>query len=115
MTCYCGKKGRCRHVGPAVEPEQPKRAVQQPVQTPVTPETAQIVAARSSLNVNLFEWTDRRELLCVVCSKVIHNGPDMAYLRATHGRWHVHRNEAVEDNRGLEAGATRFYVNYQSR
>ena len=98
MTCvFCGKP-RCHHLGP--EEDQRTAPNRQLVSdSPSTP---------TATTLNLFALGDRAELVCVVCTYVIPNGPDAAYLRARHGQWHVRRREAVEDRRGLPEGAVRY-------
>jgi hypothetical protein len=106
MPClYCGKQ-TCRHQDSTgrekTSPGSPRSAD--------LPRTGIGVPGDLSTALSLFELTDRRELLCVLCTKVIPNGPDQAYLRAHHGQQHVRRGEAVEDRRGLPPGAVRYFV-----
>ena len=98
MICKLGcKKAGCIHVGPpASETPAPAKVATAPVEEP-RPQS-------------LFELTDLRELLCVLCSHVVPAGKDQAYLRAYHGQQHVRRGEAVEDRRGVPAGAVRYFV-----
>jgi len=96
-TCaYCGKV-RCHHLGP--EEDQPASKMS-PTGDKPQPETT----------LNLFALTDRRELLCILCGKVIPTGIDQTYLRAHHGKQHVRAGDAIEDRRGLPEGAVRYLV-----
>jgi hypothetical protein len=96
MTCnYCGKAS-CRHQGEAGREKiasGSRRSDDQP--SPAQP---------------LFAMTDLRELLCVLCSKVIAAGRNQTYERAYHGEKHVREGTAVADRHGLPAGAVRYSV-----
>jgi hypothetical protein len=119
MTCiYCaGKQTRraCKYCQPSTTETPPAKVANTAPGGPRSddlPRTGIGVPADLSTSVarNLFELTDLHELLCVLCSKVIPNGRDQAFLRSHHGQQHVRRGEAVEDRRGLPAGAVRFFV-----
>jgi len=100
MTCnYCGK-ARCHHIGPDEEQHTVQKA-SRGTYSPPTPTTTPL---------NLFALGDRRELVCCLCSHVIPNGIDQAFLRARHGQQHVRDGTVVEDRRGLPEGAVRYLV-----
>jgi hypothetical protein len=108
-TCdYCGKQS-CRHRDSAGRDDKiasgSLRSDDQPSGGIGVPRDVSTSAPHS-----LFEWTDLRELLCVLCSHVVPAGRDQAYLRAHHGQLHVRRGEAAEDRHGLPDGAVRYLV-----
>ena len=100
-TCvYCGKS-RCHHRGPDEEQHTAPKARDHAYLPPAP------VAAPP---LNLFALGDRRELVCVLCSAVIPNRVDQAFLRARHGQQHVRAGEAMESRNGLPEGAVRYLV-----
>src|SRR2546426_4926783 len=96
MTChYCGKV-RCHHLG-RPEDDQHTAKSSHGSNSPPTP----VATTLAENGFSLFELTDRRELLCTLCSKVIPNGPNQTYERAHHAQRHIRSGEATEDRRGL--------------
>jgi len=101
MTCpYCQRSG-CKHLGP--DDSQQRTA---PKRSPAS----DLPPTLTATPLNLFALGDRRELVCCLCSHVIPNGIDQAFLRARHGQQHVRAGDAIEDRRGLPEGAVRYLV-----
>ena len=101
-TCnYCGKHS-CRHQGEKTAPGSPRSDDQPPVGSGGRGD--------SSTPQSLFVLGALRELVCVLCGKVIDAGRNQTYERAFHGKRHCRAGEAVEDRRGLPAGAVRYFV-----
>jgi len=98
MTCKFCLKDRCIHVSPDEE------------QAGKMGPTGLKLPTQATRERSLFELTDLRELLCVLCSKVIPNGPNQTYERAHHAIKHVRAGDAIEDRRGLPEGAVRYFV-----
>jgi hypothetical protein len=101
MSCiYCaGKQARrtCKYCQPpTIEPSPAK--------------VATVATVEEQRPQSLFALTDRRELVCTLCSHVIPNGRDQAYLRLYHGTKHVRAGDAIENRNGLPAGAVRYFV-----
>jgi len=108
MTCKLCLKQTCRH-------QEPRRDENTALGRPRSDDPPSAgIGLPGSLSTSephpLFALTDRHELICTLCSHIIPNGCDQAYLRAYHGKSHVRRGEAVEDRRGLPEGAVRYLV-----
>src|SRR5258708_3892090 len=109
MTCTCKlcRKEVRRRQGPGRDENS------RPLTSSDTGIRGQLSTAPSKTNsepINLFALGDRRELVCVLCAKVILNGRDQAYLRAHHGQQHVRAGEAIEQRNGLPERAVRYLV-----
>ena len=110
MTCKLCLKETCRHQ----EPRRDERAAQSCPRSDDLPSGGIGLPGNLSTSepplLNLFALSDLRELVCVLCGKVIPNGRDQAYLRAHHGQRHVRAGDAIESRNGLPAGAVRYFV-----
>jgi hypothetical protein len=116
MPCiYCGKEQTCRHRHQ--DSRKPETAAPGCPRSDDPPSGGS--GGRTDLSTSepvdhgahaLFELTDCRDLLCVLCSHVVPRGRDQQYLRVYHGKKHCRRGEAVEITRGLPPGAVRFEI-----
>lgn len=108
-TCpYCGKP-RCHHLGPEVADPKAPRGADLP-STQSTPAPEMYTTVYKPTPHRLFALTDRHELLCVVCSRVIVNGRNQAYERAHHGERHVREGVATANRNGLPEGCVQYFV-----